>query len=244
MTSKNFLKPKKFNIKAKSIRFESVRFMSDLEKAKVYVNFVSFLNNHFSYTTFKKNLYQHFHLHCGFIAHCNINGFYGEYFETAAKYHQVVNNVTPPQSEYCGIDMRKPNISQGESFYAIYEEINGSRNGLGDFIDTLINNRNYGGYSEYKDLDDAIREAISEYMEIWREKIREAIKAFDQFSKNEDIKKLKEEKEDVKQKAKELLEKANEIERKMLDTKAKQEDIKQKVDVKKAKLTLFDFMAA
>lgn len=240
MTSKNFLKPKKFNIKAKSIRFESVQFISDLEKAKVYVNFVSFLNNHFSYSTFKKNLYQHFHLHCGFIAHYNINGFYGEYFETAAKYHQIVNNVTPPQSEYCGIDMRKPNISDGEAFYAMYEEINGSRNGLGEFIDTLKNSRS----GDYSDLNTAIREAIYEYLEIWREKIREAVKAFDQFSKNEDIKKLKEEKEDAKQKAKELLEKANEIERKMLDTKAKQEDIKQKVDVKKAQLTLFDFMAA
>lgn len=240
MTSKNFLKPKKFNIKAKSIRFESVQFMSDLEKAKVYVNFVSFLNNHFSHSTFKKNLYQHFHLHCGFIAHYNINGFYGEYFETAAKYHQIVNNVTPPQSEYCGIDMRKPNISEGEAFYAIYEEINGSRNGLGEFINTLINSRS----GDYSDLNNAIREAIYEYLEVWREKIREAIKAFDQFSKNEDIKKLKEEKEAAKQKAKELLVKANEIEQKMLDTKAKQEDVKQKVDVKKTQFTLFDFMAA
>lgn len=244
MTSKNFLKPKNFNIKAKSLSFESVDFMTDLDKKKIYINFVKFLNNHFKRTLFKKNLYEHFHCHCGFIAHYNIHGFYGEYFETAANFHFNVSGYTNPMHECGGNLNSKSTLSHGEQFYAIYEELNGSRYGLGAFYDQICGNMNYGGYGDYRDLDDAIKDAFSEYMEIWREEIRKAVKAYDKFSKEEDIKKLKEEKEAAEHKANELLKNADEIEQKMLDAKIKQDDVKQKVDVKKAQLTLFDFMAA
>ncbi|MFA6195278.1 MAG: hypothetical protein WC656_01385 [Sulfurimonas sp.] len=241
MNTNNFLKPKKFNIKAKSLSFESVQFMTDLEKKKIYINFVSFLNNHFSHTTFKKNLYQHFTNHCGFIAHYNINGFYGEYFGTAAKYHQVVNDVTPPQSEYCGIDMRKPNISNGEAFYRIYEEINGSRNGLGDFYDTIMSNRNWGAYSDYRDLDDAIKEAFSEYMSIWIDEIKKAVKAHSEFLKNDEIQKLKAEQDEIKSKQAALEVKNKEIETRLIKESVKAQS---KPVVIQTQLSLFDFMVA
>jgi hypothetical protein len=65
--------------------------MTSTQKSKIYKNFVSFLNNHFKPTSFKKDIYEHCHLHCGFIAHYNINGFYGEYFGTAARFHKIAN---------------------------------------------------------------------------------------------------------------------------------------------------------
>jgi len=244
MTSRDFLKPKNFKIKAKSISFKSVDYMTDLDKKKIYINFVKFLNNHFKRTLFKKNLYEHFHLHCGFIAHYNINGFYGEYFETAASYHYNVNNYTNPMNEYSGNLNRKSTLSHREQFYAIYEEINSNRNGLGEFYDTLGGNMNYGAYGDYADLDDAIKDAFSEYMEIWREEIRKAIRAYDKFSKDEKIQKLKEQKQELMNEQYRLDETARQIEETLMNETSKVENIeeKPKVITTPIQMNLFDFM--
>ena len=74
MDARNFLKVKNFKIKEGSYTFKDVKFMSAAEKKKIYKGFISFLNNHFKHTNFNKGIYQHCHLHCGFIAHYNING--------------------------------------------------------------------------------------------------------------------------------------------------------------------------
>lgn len=249
MNASAFLKPKKFNIKAKAIRFTSTQFMTDLEKAKVYINFIKFLNNHFSQSTFQKNLYQHFHLHCGFIAHYNQHGFYGEYFETAAKFHYNVNGVNHKMHEGGGNLNCKSTLSQGELFYAIYEEMNsgGKYDGLHGFISTLLNNRNYGGYAEYCDLNDAIREAISDYKETWVGLIRNAIREYDKFNKNEEIQKLKAEQEAIKAQQADLLAQEREIESNLL-TQAKETMAKEEQHVvvveKKGQLSLFDFIVA
>ena len=87
MDARNFLKVQNFKLKVENFEFEDVKFMTSTQKSKIYKNFVSFLNNHFKPTRFKKDIYEHCHLHCGFIAHYNINGFYGEYFGTAARFH-------------------------------------------------------------------------------------------------------------------------------------------------------------
>lgn len=244
MTSRDFLKPKNFKIKAKSLSFESVRFMTDLEKKKVYINFVKLLNNHFKRTLFKKNLYEHFHCHCGFIAHYNIHGFYGEYFETAASYHYNVNDYANPMSEYSGNLNQSSTLSHGEQFFAIYEEINGTRNGLGAFYDTLGGNMNYGAYGDYADLDDAIKDAFSEYMEIWREEIKKAVKAWDNFSKDKKIQELKTKKETAQKEANELLTKARELEEQIVNSKTIQDKAVDKSSSKGSQATLLDFMSA
>ena len=241
MTSRDFLKPKSFKLKPKSFSFKSVEFMTDLEKEKLYKNFVKFLNNHFKKTAFKKDMYQHFTCHCGFSAHYNIHGFYGEYFETAAKFHFNVNNYENAMSEYSGNLNSSSSLSHGEQFYAIYEEINGSRSGLGEFFDGLMTNQNFGGYSDYKDLDDALKDAISEYLEVWREEIRKSIKAYDKFLKNEEVAKLKAEKEAKKEAAQKLLIEADQIEKELVDKKTTQDKIELKKEVK-GQTTLFDFM--
>ena len=246
MNARNFLKPKNFNIKAKSLSFESVQFMTDLDKKKIYINFVKLLNNHFKFTLFKKNLYEHFHCHCGFIAHYNLHGFYGEYFGTAANFHFNVNDYKNPMNEYAGNLNRKSTLSQGEQFYAIYEELNGSRDGLGKFYDKIGGNTNNGGYGDYADLDNAIKDAFSEYMEIWREEIKKAVKAWDQFSKNDAIKALKDKKEDIINEQNRLDVTAQQIEETLIKEAAKVEIVEEetKVVVNKSQPSLFDFMVA
>ena len=60
--------------------FTSVEFLTADEKAKIYNAWIKFLNSGFSKSRFTKALYEHLHLHCGYIAHYDINGFYTEYF--------------------------------------------------------------------------------------------------------------------------------------------------------------------
>ena len=242
MTAKDFLKPKNFKIKAQSLSFESVQFMTDLEKKKVYINFVKLLNNHFKNTLFKKNLYTHFYCNCGFIAHGNIHGFYGEYFETAARYHFNVNDYSTPISDYGGNMNIESTLSHGEQFYAIYEEINGTRSGLGEFYNSIMSNQNWGEDSDFKDLDDAIKNAFSEYMETWIEEIRKAVKAYGQFKKDEDVQILKAKQDEMKAKKKELDESMNAIEETLKDKAIEAETVKEKPKAK-TQLSLFDFAA-
>src|SRR6056297_1513523 len=60
--------------------FKDVEFMSKDDKYKVAKLFKRFVQSGFKPEQFKKRVYEHLHLHCGFIAHYNINGFYHEYF--------------------------------------------------------------------------------------------------------------------------------------------------------------------
>lgn len=175
--SREFLKVKNFNLKAKAYEFEDVQFMTASEKTKIYKAFVSFLNNHFKESNFKKNLYEHLHLHCGFIAHYNIKGFYSEYFTTAARFQKIALNFTSKPSEYGNFIndsyRGKDSLFAKQAFYKIYEELNGSRTGLGEFYSAIVENGRYG--SDYRDLDRAIAESFNEYIETWRELIKSAI---------------------------------------------------------------------
>jgi len=179
----NNIKIKNFALKAKVLNFKSVEFMTDLEKKKVYINFVKLLNNHFKFTLFKKNLYQYLIGHCGFIAHYNLNDFYGEYFETASKFHFNVNGYKSPEHECSGNMNVSSANSNGELFYAIYEELNGSRRGLGEFFDHITSNPSWN--DDYRDINDALKDAFHEYLEKFREEIRKAIKLNNQSVKKE-----------------------------------------------------------
>ena len=62
-------------------RFKDVKFMSAKEKERVVEDFRRFLKNNFDRKYFTKRLYEHLHLHCSFIAHYDIDGFYATYFD-------------------------------------------------------------------------------------------------------------------------------------------------------------------
>ncbi len=55
--------------------------MTAKEKELVLKNWETFLKHGLKKQHFTKRLYNHLHLHCGFIAHYNILGFYSTYFE-------------------------------------------------------------------------------------------------------------------------------------------------------------------
>ena len=61
--------------------FTDVKFMTAKEKKLVLKNWKSFLKHGLKKQHFTKRLYNHLHLHCGYIAHYDIHGFYSTYFE-------------------------------------------------------------------------------------------------------------------------------------------------------------------
>ncbi|MCJ7655967.1 MAG: hypothetical protein MUO97_11865 [Dehalococcoidia bacterium] len=61
--------------------FTDVQFMTAKGKELVLKNWKTFLQHSLKKEHFTKRLYNHLHLHCGFIAHYDIHGFYATYFE-------------------------------------------------------------------------------------------------------------------------------------------------------------------
>ena len=61
--------------------FTDVEFMTAKEKELVLKNWETCLKHDLQRKHFRKRLYDHLHLHCGFIAHYSRDGFYSTYFE-------------------------------------------------------------------------------------------------------------------------------------------------------------------
>lgn len=61
--------------------FTDAEFMTAREKVIVLEHWQRFLKHGLKREHFTRYLYEHLHLHCGFIAHYNIHGFHATYFE-------------------------------------------------------------------------------------------------------------------------------------------------------------------
>lgn len=61
--------------------FKPTEFMSDKQKEAALREWQRFIDSGFNRKYFTGRLYDHLHLHCSFIAHFNIQGFYSSYFE-------------------------------------------------------------------------------------------------------------------------------------------------------------------
>jgi hypothetical protein len=66
------------------MNFQDAEFMTAQEKQALLKQWEIFLKNGLKKAHFSKRIYDHLHLHCGFIAHYNIHGFYSTYFESRA----------------------------------------------------------------------------------------------------------------------------------------------------------------
>jgi hypothetical protein len=62
-------------------QFKDSQFMTAEEKCKVIKDWEKFLAGGLNRQDFTKSLYRHLILHCSFIAHYDIHGFYAEYFK-------------------------------------------------------------------------------------------------------------------------------------------------------------------
>ena len=82
--------------------FTDARFMTAKEKELVLRNWNTFLKNGLKEEGFAKRLYNHLHLHCGFIAHYNLHGFYSTYFETGVDVKRFFELFCSNISGFCG----------------------------------------------------------------------------------------------------------------------------------------------
>ena len=85
------------------MNFRDAEFMTAQEKHALLKQWVVFLKNGLKKAHFSKRIYDHLHLHCGFIAHYNIHGFYSTYFESRAdtqKFFDFLFNYPYTPHEY------------------------------------------------------------------------------------------------------------------------------------------------
>ena len=61
--------------------FKNTEFMTAREKELALKHWEKFLKQGLQKHHFTKRLYHHLYLHCGFIAHYDLSGFYSTYFE-------------------------------------------------------------------------------------------------------------------------------------------------------------------
>lgn len=61
--------------------FQNAKFMSAADKAQVADAWHRFVTGGFRRSQFTKALYNHLIMHCSFIAHYNLDGFFGVYFD-------------------------------------------------------------------------------------------------------------------------------------------------------------------
>jgi hypothetical protein len=87
------------------MEFKSVEFMTAKEKELVYKQWKAFVDSNFAVAKFTKRLYNHLHLHCGFIAHYDQGGFYHVYFGGSGDdAMRFMHHFTEPCRDYwlCG----------------------------------------------------------------------------------------------------------------------------------------------
>jgi hypothetical protein len=72
--------------------FTDAQFMTAHEKELVLKAWDKFLRHGLDKAHFTRRLYEHLHLHCGFIAHYNIHGFYSEYFQAGQDIERFFEN--------------------------------------------------------------------------------------------------------------------------------------------------------
>ena len=100
----------------KKYEFLDVRFMTAREKLLVLRNWKRFLKYGLKIEHFTKRLYNHLHLHCGFIAHYNLNGYYSTYFETGQDTKRFFENFCNNVSSYGSSDFNDLNTAMLEVY--------------------------------------------------------------------------------------------------------------------------------
>jgi hypothetical protein len=180
----SFVKIKNFKLSVPDIGYlTDTKNMDAVEKYDILKKWIGFLSNHFKSSTFNKKLYKHLSNHCGYIAHYNQNGFYGNYFGTPAQFHWLAFGTKKNATEYDGYAVGGNYvgvnaIESKEAFVNIWKEVNLSRRayvndeGLGGFFYGW--NGLFHCHEDYRDLNRAMQMVYEEYVETWEKLLAEA----------------------------------------------------------------------
>ncbi len=114
--------------------FETVQFLTAVQKFKAYKKFKSVIKKR-DINLMDKNLYQHLNLHCGYIAHYDINGFRATYedphdFLRFCNYfikHNSKNAMWGVMAEYRDINYAMSEIVE-QHIDGIRQEVEGYQN--------------------------------------------------------------------------------------------------------------------
>jgi hypothetical protein len=93
--------------------FTNAQFMTAHDKELVLKDWERFLGHGLRKADFTRRLYEHLHLHCGFIAHYDIHGFYSEYFEAGQDIERFFEH-------FCSY------TAQNFGAYAEYDDLHGA----------------------------------------------------------------------------------------------------------------------
>ena len=122
----------------KGLDFKDSEFMTAREKRLVLANWKRFLKHGLKEKHFTRRLYNHLHLHLGYIAHYNIGGFYATYFECGADTIEFFKRFCDAASNSWAVDYKDLNTAMLD-VYKTYqrriekhasEDINGSLDAL------------------------------------------------------------------------------------------------------------------
>lgn len=84
-------------------KYSDSEFMTSKEKEKAFRCFARILKER-DINMMDHNLYEHLHLHCGFIAHYNISGFKGVY--SGQGFRAIVAHFDRNHKDYCWLIVR------------------------------------------------------------------------------------------------------------------------------------------
>lgn len=84
--------------------FRDAEFMTSREKTQVLRDWERFIESGFERRRFTERLYKHLTLHCSFIAHYNIAGFYDVYFAEKKNTGRFIDQFTSGISSEYGMD--------------------------------------------------------------------------------------------------------------------------------------------
>lgn len=239
----NLLKVKDFKIKPlPDIEFTDTEgrssrdnkpFTTSKEKMTVYKKWISFLNGHFKQSSLSKALYQQLHLHCRYIAHYDIHGFYQTYFEFPHMLHAAI--------EPYGKDSEKVK----RWWISIYQDIAfGERNndsGLGSFYYNWSSMPSFYYTGDYGDLIRAMADVFEKYIDLWEEVIEEANDKLKQISHEPDIKEKQAQRKRLQQTIVNANSELQELE-KELAQEIQTAEPQDKTENQEQPPTLFDFM--
>ena len=116
--------------------FIDAEFMTAQEKELVLKNWWTFLANGLKKEHFTKRLYNHLHLHCGYIANYNISGFYSTYFESGPDIENFFEAFMANTAEHWGANVDYKDIN--DAMRQVYRQ-NATR--IKQMIDADVENK-------------------------------------------------------------------------------------------------------